>query len=258
MHTTRAKRGNSKSGMLAPAWGLAILALLLLTPAALAAPINHGDFSGTDVVFQDVTESTLVGADPDLLYGAPTVSGNQLTFMSISDDFAATASGGSSDFTGSLLSTTIMQEPTSLFTIDLLLIEEEGTYALSGAGGAANASASMSGWITVLENLSGPTFVPPIPFIGIISPSDPFELPGDSGTGNWTGSALIDIASFAPDATKIKVSFDNNLDANSEASTSAHIEKDKVTITVVPEPATALLLGGGLLALGLRRSRKAA
>jgi hypothetical protein len=175
MRTTLANRGKSKSGMLAPASGLAIIALLLLTPAALATPINHGNFSGTDVVFQDVTESTLgtVPVDPDLLYDAPTVSGNQLTFMSISDNFAATASGGSSDITGSLLTTTIMQDPESLFTIDLLLIEEEGTYELSGAGGAAtNASASMSGFITVLENLSGITFAV-IPFMGSSLPRIP-------------------------------------------------------------------------------------
>ena len=58
----------------------------------------------------------------------------------------------------------------------------------------------------------------------------------------------------------VMISFDDNLDANSESSpnTSAKIVKDKLIITVIPEPGTALLIGGALLAFGLRRSRKAA
>ena len=79
--------------MIDPRRVIAPLALLLLAasgiPAHAAMMMNYGDFLGTDVVFRDVTEDT---SEPVLLFGAPTVSGNQLVFTP--DSFEAQVDPG--------------------------------------------------------------------------------------------------------------------------------------------------------------------
>jgi hypothetical protein len=222
----------------------ALLVASLVGTAAAGLP-NYGDFVGTNVTFKSVEETTQT-TDPPVLFGAPTVAGNQLTFTPTG--FIATATGGASDLTSSILTTTIVgNSPTD--TIDVIIIEELGNVTLTGPGGApTNASASIGGFATVLATTAGPTFSV-IPFSGIFSPADTFSLPGDAGTQLWSGTAVIDIAAVVPNATNVVLQYDDTLDANSEASSMATIEKTDVTITVVPEPSVALLFGSAGLAL---------
>jgi hypothetical protein len=102
-----------------------------------------------------------------------------------------------------------------------------------------------------------------IGFTGTFTPPDVLlGLPGDLGTTLWSGSAVIDVASVAPNATKVFLSMDNNLVASSEEGTSALIQKKVVSgpsiiITVpIPEPNTAILLGMGLAGLATQRGRR--
>ena len=233
----------------------ALLVASLIGTAAARATVNHNDFVGTSVTFQDVSETTQPDAppDPEPLYGPPTIAGNQLTFTPTG--FIATATGGASDLISSILTTRIVgNSPTD--TIDVIIIEELGGVTLIASGGAGtNASASIGGFVTVLATTSGPTFSV-IPFSGIFSPADTFSLPGDAGTQLWSGTAVIDIAAVVPNATDVLVQYDDTLDANSEASSTATIEKTDVTITVVPEPSVALLFGSGLALIALARRQR--
>ena len=107
--------------------------LLALGTSPAAATVNHGDFVGTSVVFEQVTETTSSG-DLEPLWGAPIVLGNQLLFFPAA--FAATATGaGGFDQTSSQLQLNVNADP--LVTIDELLITEFGDVNLGGTGTAA-------------------------------------------------------------------------------------------------------------------------
>ena len=88
----------------------AILALGLLgvcpMASATAAAINYGDFLGTTVTFYQVTEDS--GTDPTPLFGAPTLSGDALSFNPPSFNASSQLQTPPLDFTDGTLTTTIM------------------------------------------------------------------------------------------------------------------------------------------------------
>jgi hypothetical protein len=228
----------------------ALVASALLAVAAPAlAQVNYGDFLGAGVNFLQVTETTQTAGDPAVLWGAPSVAGAQLAFFP--NTFISSCNGGpagNSDITASLLQTTI-ESPGG--TIDLIELTEAGDVVLAQfpplGTPVTNASASLSGFLTVIEDTSGPLAMPVvIPFLGTFAPSDTFSLPGDFGTSLWTGSMSIDVASAVPNATKAILSLDNTLDSNCEAgSTSARIEKKVVSgpsVAITVNPACALAI----------------
>ena len=240
---------------------------MLVSISTQAHAFAYGNFLGTDVDFLGVTDTTTSAGDPDRMFGGvigPVTSGNQLLFFPT--DFSASAAGGpptSADSTSALLNLTIASSNPA-FSINELLVTEFGNVDLSGLG-TASASVSLGGQLTVTEvNFAPMTLV--IPFSATFSPNanGAFSLPGDVGSQLWNGSFLIDVAAelvkngLAPFATRAVLQLDDNLDATSEAGTTALIQKDVVsgpviTIAVIPEPGTGLLLGAGLLALAARR-----
>jgi hypothetical protein len=228
----------------------------LVAGVAGATPINHGTYTGIDTIYRDVTESTQTGGDPDMLWGAPSLAGDQLLFFPPS--FSATAAGaGGADSTLSLLTITIEAKPSR--TLEQLLLTEFGDTTLSGTGtGVTQTSVSMSGFVTVTETTGGIIAPVVIPFSGTFTPQNTFDLPNDPGTTLWSGSILVDIMSMVPNATKLTLSLNNQLDAFSETSSSATIQKKvvngpAVSIAVVPEPTTGALLGLGLVLIAARR-----
>ncbi|MGH0034136.1 MAG: PEP-CTERM sorting domain-containing protein [Myxococcota bacterium] len=258
-----------------------LAASLLLAPsAALAVTIDHGVLAGTNVTFSGpdagpglpdecqggVCETTSSSGDPDVLWGAPSVSGDDLLFTPAA--FLAEASGaGGYDYTGSQLQTIITSNGGG-FTLDTLNITEFGDATLlalppPGTGGTGT-FVSMAGFVTVTETLSGPITPVVIPFTGSISPSDLLSLPGDFGTTLWSGSVSVDIASVVPDATEVILSLDNDLYAYSDAvGSSAKIQKKVVNgpsvVVSVPEPGMLSMLGSGaLVSMLLGRRRRSA
>jgi hypothetical protein len=225
-----------------------IAAVCLLLPATANAT-SYGDFIGADVDFLDVQ-------DTYGLYEAPSVFDNQLFFFP--SNFKAEASGGASQTTEDLLNATIMAT-TLGHTIDELMITEYGDTTLTGVGTAAtNSNINLGGVVVVLEQ-NGVAIAPVvIPFSGSYSPSNVFSLPGDSGLTNWQAGVTIDVASVVPGATKVELQFDNNLSVNTEVGTTASIQKKFVdgpliSVEVVPEPTTAVLLASAMLGFALRR-----
>jgi hypothetical protein len=234
-----------------------LLALLLALVAARQADatVMYPNYTGTSVTFTGIQETTNTG-DPEPLFGTPTGVGDQLLFFSPS--FVANTGGaGGFDATGAQLQALITGNGGILGpdTIDKIVITEFGDTTLNGGGTASTfTTAGIAGQVTVLATTAG-AIVPVIINIGPANAA--FDLVALPGTNNWTLGVTIDIASVVPNATQVQLSYNNQLNAFSEAGTTAQIQK-KVTsgpaaiVVSVPEPGSLALVGSALLALVLR------
>ena len=252
---------------------LALLLGLALSAAAAPTNYNYGSFSGTNFDFIDTNETVQTADDdPNPLFEAPSVAGNQLIFTPSSFDADSSGGVGGIDTSHSTFNATITSTTPGVF-VDMISIDEAGDIILSafppGSGtGATGVIATMSGTVQILAALDTSVIGEIITFGGIGADFDSIFTPGPvtnqlfvglqpSGTFAWTGSVDIDIASLfgAAGVTSVELQFNNSLMANSEPGTSSLIQKKAVDgpkITVVPEPATGALLACGLLALAAR------
>jgi len=219
---------------------LAAALLGALAPALAGATVNHGNFVGSGVDFLAVSETTQTAGDPEPLWGAPALAGagDQLVFFP--PNFVSQCNAGTSDATESILTTTIAAQGSG--TINSLALAENGDVVLTSfppyGTAATNASASLSGTVTVTQTTAGPIAPVVIPFTGTISPVGSFALPTYFGTNLWSGVIAIDVAGVVPNATQVELALDNTLAANCAAgNTSAKIQKK-----VVSGPSVAIMV----------------
>ena len=234
--------------------GLALVLFCLGLLAALPARadyINYNDFDGLTVDFLNVRE--ISNTNPDqALFGMPTLVGNTTLFFPT--DFSSTASNGASDATGGTLEMTLRAK--SGFAIAGVRITEIGSYSLTGSGGTAATTASVSGLLTVGGDQVA---LAPQPSGDTLS----FSLPTDSA-GSYTATAYIDLSGLG--LTEVDFSLFNLLETSSESApdnTTATIQKsfesNKVEVelyaTPVPLPGSVWLLGSSLAPLAWLRRR---
>ncbi|MFO0832640.1 MAG: hypothetical protein U0637_12465 [Phycisphaerales bacterium] len=228
--------------------------------AALATPINYGNFGGATVDFLGVTEDS--STDPTPLFGAPTTVVDSLVFNPVS--FASFSSNGSFDMTDGTMTTMVDARPG--FNIPTVNLTEAGDYTLAGAGTPGTwASASLAVHITVYEVNDTAVNAFTQSFTGTFSPNGGFySLPANAGNAVvWNGSANINVdaivaaAGYAGQhATRIQITLDNQLITFSEPGTLAHIKKKQAggVIINVPTPGAFAVIGlGGLVATRRRR-----
>ena len=245
---------------------------LAMSPAAIAAPINYGNFTGTHVTFINVTEDTTSGDSLPLL-STPTVTGNSIDFSPAGFD-AKSTSGTGNDVTASRLTLSVAAKTGN--TLDSIAFSSAGDTTLAGAGSdATSTSVTASGTITISEVDS--VAITPIvrPISLTFTPSGGTYGFASDGGGlsifhtQWTGSLSVNLDTiltsaavpFTDGATRISLDLVNSLGATSEIGSSAQIDVldfGKVIITSsasgsIPEPGSALLGAMGLGALLLRR-----
>lgn len=250
---------------------LTLSALLCVQASSFATPINHGDYEGDTVWYRTVTEDTNTG-DAQPLFGAPTISGDALDFNPIGFSASATGANGVDQTDGQLFFMIEAKDGNGIQTLEL---SEAGDVSLTGFGTAAT-FAAVTTLITVdiLETDQGPVNVNSQTTMSF-SPSDgDFDQATDGGGGplfssNWSGGALIEFGAILAAnghageiATKVNINLDNVLSALSEDGTVATIAKKDVDtsgltieVNIIPEPTTAVLAVGGLLAIAASRRR---
>ncbi|MGB5395764.1 MAG: VPLPA-CTERM sorting domain-containing protein [Gammaproteobacteria bacterium] len=262
---------------------VSLLLLALFFSASHAAPINYGDFSGTSVMYLDVTETANTPGDTEPLFSSPTVTGNTLDFNP--KGFAASAGGGGVDITDGQLN--FMLRSIAGSAINSVIISESGDYTLFGTGSAVTsvlAAASFS-YVSVLE-VDGVALANPLK-LSSSSASFSLDLANNSGAASpWGLSLSVDVnaaltnagVSFNGGATRLDVALDNILGAISEPSSLALIAKKDfkleviteafppnrdglienpiTNVSAVPVPAAAWLFASGLIGLTAVSRRK--
>lgn len=259
-----------------------LVAIGLMASNSLAAIIPYGNFTGTNVSFLDVEESTTrvsnAGAtDPGALFNAPTISGNNLDF---NPTFSASAGGaGGTMLTDGQLN--FMIDAAANTVINTFTFLERGDTTLFGAGTDATQTAVSLSVLLEIQEIDGVATSINLPAIsGTFNPSaGDFKLVTDgAGTKLWNGGVNVNITgwltanniSFVNGVTKLGVALDNTLTAASEAGTTAAIFKKDIDANTgvriiingggdpeVPEPATVVLAGLAVVAGVVARRRLA-
>jgi hypothetical protein len=173
------------------------------------------------------------GQSTNGLFGDPIVT--DAGFFFFPTGFIVTSTGGAPASAADKAQVLLTVPSGSVLALSL---QEVGDYSILGGG--AN---SVTGTVTAtVIAASGPTP------IGTIL-ADTFTNLHSSASnlsGIWQGSASIAVPT---DVTKIKIVFDNILNATSSANGTSTIDK-KISLIIIPEPATlGALVGGALLLL---------
>jgi len=237
------------------------LALLVFSGATGAAALTtHPDQAGTSYFFENLVEDTTTAGDPTPIFGAPTVAGDNLIWTPPS--FASNATGGSSDQTNGTFAFDIVSKNKNSIAIKNVILTELGDYSLTGVGTAATDATALAGiFIVITEyNLGGNLVSTAL----ALSDTDAVNFNTPFQAGGWNLGLSVDVQGyldlfFGGDAyaTMVEVVWNNDLATNSELGTTSQIQKKvgipAITVSVIPEPGTAILMGLGLAALGARR-----
>lgn len=216
------------------------LGAVLVSAAGASAQVAWSNPNGTASFF------TWSGGQNDTgLYGSPVLVGGD-TFVFTPSDFVARSINGAGAEAHDRLQVDLIANPG--FRFSAIDIQEIGDWAVLTQG-----SVSATGQLTIEDNLiAGRSAVGPL----ITNPTFPITTPGFD---SWTGDAGVDLGAAGPSWTHIRLIVENNLIAISAPGSSTFIQKTftgaGVSITIVPAPASAALLGlGGLVAARRRRA----
>lgn len=217
---------------------------------------------GTNVTYTSVSESSNTDALP--LFGTPTVSGNNLVFNNLNFNANSINGGPPIDFTDGQINFTIQANAGTF--LNQIRLSEFGDYNVSATPGSGSNNFvkvfPQALQITVLD-VNGTTLGVPLvdntSAVMTFSPSGgDYQTNVDPATGSWQGLAIANLSALfgSNQITRISVSFDNQLLAQSQQGGIASISKKGVIVSPnVPEPMMAGVVSL-LAALGFARVRR--
>jgi len=243
---------------------LTVSALLTFAGSAQAL-VAYPDAAGTSFNFLNMQENTTSAGDPEPLFDAPTVVGDNLLFTP--SGFISQAAGGATDQTNATFEFDIESIDPFATAIEQILVTEVGDYFLTGSGTASTtASAGTGAGLIIRElNIDGVLTAGIWLLPGLVTDFVQFDTPAASG--GWSLSLDVDVQGFVDTlgltnayATKASVTWNNDLATTSETNSTSLIQKKigvpAVTMEVIPEPTTGLLVGIGLVAMAQARRRQ--
>lgn len=212
---------------------IATLTMVALPMSSSVADIVHyGDFAGDTVQFKSVRENNNTAP----IFGAPTISGDQLTFGMTGA--SSSSSMGAADFqTGQLR---FELQAAAGYQIDTISFSEFGTFFSFGANSSALAGLVSS------ATVDGQVY----------SGSSLFSA--NSGTGPWAEDFTLHL----PGAQNVSVVVDSQLFTTADLLGAAFVDKQGLMIgagtsfTAVPEPSSLMLVGSAASVLVLSRRRR--
>jgi hypothetical protein len=238
-------------------WTKAIAAMVVCAAGSMAqaAIISYGNFSGADVDYIAVTESS--GTDAVPLFDTPAIITNSLDFDP--KTFVSYASNGAADVTDGQLNFDIVAHAGKGITN--VTLNEGGDYTLVGTGTASTTvNAGLIAFVKITEINNIPLAGNQIITIPAMNAGFSDSLPGPVVSTPWGLGLSVNVAAaLGPNqtATRVQVVLNNTLTTTSEASTLAFIaKKDFVVDTdvTVPEPAALGMLA--IAGLALLRQRR--
>lgn len=243
--------------------GFALAASSLVCSVVSAAAIPYGNVSTSKVDFLSVVESS--GTDTIPLYGPP--SGFEVGLDFDPTSFVASSAGGGGDVTDGQLNFIIDGKsagPGQVWGFTSLAISEFGDYSLVGTGTSVTKVIGGANVFVTVHEING---LPVAPFTVNASNSFQYDLASNGGLLKpWNNSVLLDLGpslQAGQAVTKAEVVLNNQLNAISEAGSAAFLAKKDFRVIipddslepvdVVPEPASAALLGLAVCGLACRR-----
>ena len=240
----------------------ALGALTLLLSLNVATQAFAAAYLDTSHVLGTVTYTNI--ADLNGLFQQPTQNVNTLSFSP--NAFQTECSNGACGGIASVSDTVVFRVDANAGNfIDEIVLSESGDTNLSQLFGSPTGITTVTAdvFVDILEVNGSPVGGMSTSAAMVFTSAGDYTL-ADEGDGfhGWSGSLSVDLdaiiaaASGQGQATLIEVSIANTLTATSTTGAVVSIEKKDVSglsITVIPEPGTALLMGLGLAALAAGR-----